>query len=224
MEQQNPQYTPTPTSPQPPKKSRTALWVSLGVGITLLIAGVVTVLVLILNNNQDQSTSTAEKPQEPETHQQEDKKEKEEKHDAPKKATCLTSKNLRDAGYDHYKDGEEVGVGGRESLDNAFFNPDSTEYEFPTTLERLGYVAKLYKDNPEVKFTIEIQASTYESGTSNAGSALATSRFEKVRSDLVAKGVPESIISMAPSTTSDSNESARNVRIYLIMDKSCGSQ
>lgn len=140
---------------------------------------------------------------------------------APTVSTCLSSGDLRSAGYSHINNGEMKLYNGKFNLDNTFFKADSAEYQYEITSNRITMLASLYKNNPGKKFTIEIQGSTYESGASAAGDALARQRFEKVKGDLVAQGIPGDIIAMAVSRRDTSSEAARNVTIFLVMDQSC---
>lgn len=218
--------------PQPPSNnSKVWLWVLLGViGVIIIVV----VVFLIIHFSKPQSTSKKDaKTETSQNKESESDKENEESDEADKvkdseanlPANCLTSKDLANAGYaelDLYHDGES----GLVSIEHMFFLPDSTEYKYTIIADKyLQQVADIYLQNKNKSFTLTISGKVHESTTSEVGRKLANDRANKVKNDLVAKGVPADIINIGEPTnaTSGSSDSTsdRNVSIYIKPSDEC---
>lgn len=108
---------------------------------------------------------------------------------------CLVAKDFAST-YPAYERYESFG---NTSLASVFFEPDTTEYAFEATNESLDTMAKFTKENEENKFVLQISGSVNANTGSAADITLANARAEKVKSDLVSRGVQaERVVIEAP--------------------------
>ncbi|MBL8122079.1 hypothetical protein JNM87_05005 [Candidatus Saccharibacteria bacterium] len=106
--------------------------------------------------------------------------------------------------------------------DNVFFMADSTDYEYASLMDEwyTKYRA-FYQQNKSKQFTIEITGSV---NSATPATALASSRAEKIKSELVAKsGVDASRFRINPPENSVLNDErvARNVQVDIVSADSC---
>ncbi len=142
--------------------------------------------------------------------------------------TCLTVADLK-ASDITYIDTESLNayIGTPGYLETLFFNPDSTDYTYDDGGQDFDKIAKIYKDHPTKRYTFHLVASVHESASTAAGAALANQRAEKVKNELVSRGVPAERIEVMPTETSnytDAPEIDRNIEIKLSLPADCPKQ
>lgn len=105
-------------------------------------------------------------------------------------------------------------------LDNVFFNADATSYEFASIQPgKLDKMAQVYTDNSSTDVMYKIRGQVKEGSLSAAGEVLAQQRFEKVRDELIDRGVPASRIVQLASKNLSSNEGGeKNVEVIVVTD------
>lgn len=161
-----------------------------------------------------------------------DKPEPNQPVETPEVAKTTSGVCLTDSDVAPLTGGEAFGTdlfeGGRKYVgDTFFFNPDSTEYDFgDVTNDRIQKVADWYKNNSTKKFTINLKGKVYESSTTQQGLKLSNQRAEKIKSDLVSRGVSADVIVIdepQKSSATYGDGSERNVDLSILSPATCDS-
>lgn len=108
--------------------------------------------------------------------------------------------------------------------DNVFFTADSTNYQYPNSISgKYAKFGQFASAASNAGYTIELVGATKEASVTNQGALLANQRAEKVKTELIAVGVPSEriIIVNNPSYTQPDGDWARNVTIKIIADSNC---
>ncbi len=208
-----PQAGPT-QPPQAPRKKHTGLIIGIVIAVVVLLAGGIIGTVVALRGIQDKATQLVKETA---------KTTEESESSVQVAANCVTPSDLT-AGFDYYPDMSIDSFNGTNYLigDNVFFLPDSTTYEFPDQdVERFDTLAQFYKNNSKKQFIFELSGSTHEDSTSDAGAVLAAQRVEKVKQELVSRGVPADRFITAAARTDADSEASRNVGLVLMNSGSC---
>lgn len=218
----SPIISPQTAPMQPPhKKGHAGLIVGIVVAGVVLIGGGVAAF-MAYTTTQSRTRQAAETSQS-EDAKQSDSAAKEDGPSATIAATCISPDDMT-AGFDDYPDTDEDSFNSMNFLviENIFFLADSAEYEYPDiAAKRLDGLARFYKNNSQKQFMYELSGSTYESSASDAGSVLASERVEKVKQELLSRGVPEDRLSIGEARFSANHESSRNVDITLKKSGNC---
>lgn len=122
--------------------------------------------------------------------------------------------------------GTDLFEGGRTYVgDTYFFQPDSTTYTYPDqTAKYTQQVADWFANNKTKNFTIRLSGKVHESGTTQSGITLSNQRAQKIKDELVSKGVTASMIVIDPpqeSSATYNDGSERNVDLSLLSPKGC---
>ena len=208
-----PQAGPT-QPPQAPRKKHTGLIIGIVIAVVVLLAGGIIGTVVALRGIQDKATQLVKETA---------KTTEESESSVQVAANCVTPSDLT-AGFDYYPDMGIDSFNGTNYLigNNVFFLPDSTTYEFPDQdVERFDTLAQFYKNNSKKQFIFELSGSTHEDSTSDAGAVLAAQRVEKVKQELVSRGVPADRFITAAARTDADSEASRNVGLVLMKSGSC---
>lgn len=146
--------------------------------------------------------------------------------EAPKTAaSCLADEDISKVfsyatGFTNYEQTER-----KWSLDPHFFKPDSTVYNYPDISAKLNNKLKdLYTANSSKSFSYRLAGKVQESSTTASGVKLSNDRSQKVKSDLVALGVPADRIVVAEpskSTATYQDGSERNVDVMAFIALPC---
>ena len=200
--------------PQAPQKKHTGLIIGIIVAVVVLLVGGIIGTVVAFRSIQDKATQLVKETA---------KTTEESESSVQVAANCVTPSDLT-AGFDYYPDTGIDSFNGTNYLigDNVFFLPDSTTYEFPDQdVERFDTLAQFYKNNSKKQFIFELSGSTHEDSTSDAGAVLAAQRVEKVKQELVSRGVPADRFITAAARTDADSEASRNVGLVLMKSGSC---
>ena len=204
-----------PTQPQQaPRKKHTGLIIGIVIAVVVLLAGGIIGTVVALRGIQDKATQLVKETA---------KTTEESESSVQVAANCVTPSDLT-AGFDYYPDMGIDSFNGTNYLigNNVFFLPDSTTYEYPDQdVERFDTLAQFYKNNSKKQFIFELSGSTHEDSTSDAGAVLAAQRVEKVKQELVSRGVPADRFITAAARTDADSEASRNVGLVLMKSGSC---
>lgn len=119
--------------------------------------------------------------------------------DAAKNQTkCLSLAALRAYAYQPIRK-----IAKSTQIARAYFGPDSTEYNLKL-MPRNKLVGAdayaLYQETIDKEYQFTITASTSEASASESGQQLAAARAEKVKGELVARGIPVERITVLPPT------------------------
>lgn len=208
--------------PQAPQKKHTGLIIGIIVAVVVLLVGGIIGTVVAFRSIQSKATQLVK---ERESSASKEKANTTEQNESTMQvaAHCIAPSDLT-AGLDYYPDMGIDSFNGTNYLiaDNVFFLPDSTAYEFPDQdVERFDTLAQFYKNNSKKQFVFELSGSTHENSTSDAGAILATQRVEKVKQELVSRGVPVDRFITAEARMDADSEASRNVGITLMKSGSC---
>ena len=139
---------------------------------------------------------------------------------------CLVDSDLNSLFPFNEAIGSDLYEGGRMyNVETYFFQPDSTTYQYKEiTEESLQEIADFYGNNKTKQFTINLSGKVYENGTTDSGLALSNQRAQKIKDELVARGVSSSLIIIdapqeASATYGDGSE--RNVDLIVTSPASC---
>lgn len=149
----------------------------------------------------------------------------------PTTEVCLSDKDV--ATLTHAEGGSDITdndykVKYREFLDDFyFFKPDSTAYDNPdNAAQDIQEVADFYAAHKSKNFTIHLAGQVYENDVTQSGTLLSNQRAEKIKNELVAKGVDaDRILVDAPDkpNTYDPDGSARSVELTIQAINACQS-
>lgn len=206
-----PPVTPVITSSIQPSKSRVGLVVAIILSSLVLIGLIGLAYTMIVNNSTNRTTRL---PSDQQTTQK--------TNGSESTTACVTVGDLKD-----FFDVEIPAVNLEESTYlngiTVFFEADSSVYSYADqTLEHYDKYAGFYTTYNKKNFNYYLRASTYESAASETGQKVAQERADKVKSELVSRGVPAERIIIDESTVSTYDpESMRNVSIDLRNSETC---
>lgn len=224
--QQPEQPTPPIESPTPPaltastsqpQKSHLGLIIGIIIGIFVLIAlaGVVYGVVNSANNKAKQLAAE----------QQETKNDQisNGKNSTTPKTGCVNANDLRDY-FDLNVTTSDLEDTTYLNGMTIFFEADSSSvYSFPEQVPKdYDEFANFYTIYGAKTFNYHLRASTYESTTSNTGQKIAEERANKVKNELISRGVPaDRIIIEEPTVSTYDPEAMRNVALDLRNSNAC---
>lgn len=145
--------------------------------------------------------------------------------DAAKLSSCVTEADLKTARISINDDAFRYARDGMYSFMEFYFLPDSSEYKFPSVVSNdLDKIATFYTSNASKGVKLVLEGRTREATQSEAGKQLGIARANKVKADLVARGIPVSTLTVNPprhSADSASEDMERTVDVKIVVDPAC---
>lgn len=148
--------------------------------------------------------------------------------------TCLTASDLKANTITSIYDDWSIKYGQTSDgrglfLTHLFFLPDSAVYKeemtAETSSEMLAKIRDFYKANLTKDYTFSVYGFVHQATSTSAGVQLANDRSAKVKSDLIAMGIPSSKITIgSPSNAADSTvdpDIERKIEVDLIIPSNC---
>lgn len=133
---------------------------------------------------------------------------------------CLTASDLKANGITHI---EDESLGEKTFFTDLFFNADSTVYRSDNVASaELAKAAALYSSTRSKNYGFAVQGSVYQATSTAGGVQLAMERSQKVKDQLVSRGVAaDKIVVLEPTNSAYDADAARNITVFLTVPASC---
>lgn len=145
--------------------------------------------------------------------------------DTVKPLQCVTEADLKAAGISIDNNSFRYARNGMYTFMEFYFSPDSSEYKYPAAMPtHLDKIAAFYAGNASKGVKLVLEGRTREATQSETGKQLGIARANKVKADLMARGIPASVLTVNPprySAESTSEDMERTVDVKIVIDPAC---